>query len=73
MTSAIEVADLHKVYRTNSELVRALDGVSFQVPQGRTLRRSLIDSCSAGPQSRRLNHSLLRCQTGPISYSIAAL
>jgi len=35
MTSAIEVVDLHKVYRTKSELVRALDGVSFQVPQGR--------------------------------------
>ncbi len=36
MTDAIEVADLQKVYRTsNGEVVRALDGVSFQVPQGR--------------------------------------
>ncbi len=33
---AIEVEDLRKVYRTKSgESVRALDGVSFQVPQGR--------------------------------------
>ena len=36
MTVAIEVQDLQKVYRTSSgEAVRALDGVSFQVPQGR--------------------------------------
>jgi len=36
MTSAIEVQDLRKLYRTNtSQPVRALDGVSFQVPQGR--------------------------------------
>ena len=36
MTVAIDVEDLQKVYRTsNGELVRALDGVSFQVPQGR--------------------------------------
>lgn len=36
MTVAIEVQDLQKVYRTsNGEVVRALDGVSFQVPQGR--------------------------------------
>ena len=36
MTDAIEVEDLQKVYRTsNGEVVRALDGVSFQVPQGR--------------------------------------
>lgn len=35
MTIAIEVEDLQKVYRTSSgESVRALDGVSFQVPQG---------------------------------------
>jgi len=35
MTIAIEVEDLHKVYRTKSgDTVRALDGVSFQVPQG---------------------------------------
>ncbi|MGI8732594.1 MAG: ATP-binding cassette domain-containing protein [Pyrinomonadaceae bacterium] len=35
MTVAIEVEDLQKVYRTKSgEAVRALDGVSFQVPQG---------------------------------------
>ena len=33
---AIEVEDLRKVYRTrNGESIRALDGVSFQVPQGR--------------------------------------
>ena len=33
---AIEVEDLRKVYRAKSgETVRALDGVSFQVPQGR--------------------------------------
>jgi ABC-2 type transport system ATP-binding protein len=33
---AIEVEDLRKVYRTDrGESVRALDGVSFQVPQGR--------------------------------------
>ena len=36
MTVAIEVEDLQKVYRTgNGEVVRALDGVSFEVPQGR--------------------------------------
>lgn len=36
MISAIEVEDLRKIYRTSSgEWVRALDGVSFQVPQGR--------------------------------------
>ena len=36
MTVAIEVEDLQKVYRTsNSGVVRALDGVSFKVPQGR--------------------------------------
>ena len=36
MTIAIEVQDLRKVYRTrNGEQVCALDGVSFQVPQGR--------------------------------------
>lgn len=36
MTYAIEVDDLRKVYRSKSgESVRALDGVSFQVPQGR--------------------------------------
>jgi ABC-type multidrug transport system ATPase subunit len=36
MTSAIEVEELRKVYRPNSgEPIRALDGVSFQVPQGR--------------------------------------
>jgi ABC-2 type transport system ATP-binding protein len=35
-TIAIEVEDLRKVYRTDrGESVRALDGVSFQVPQGR--------------------------------------
>lgn len=36
MTNAIEVEDVHKVYRAkDGELVRALDGISFQVPQGR--------------------------------------
>lgn len=36
MNNAIEVADVHKVYRgKNGETVRALDGISFQVPQGR--------------------------------------
>lgn len=36
MTNAIEVDDVHKDYRgKNGEVVRALDGVSFQVPQGR--------------------------------------
>jgi ABC-2 type transport system ATP-binding protein len=36
MTNAIEVDDLRKLYRSNSgDSVRALDGVSFQVPQGR--------------------------------------
>ena len=35
-TIAIDVEDLRKVYRTkNGESLRALDGVSFQVPQGR--------------------------------------
>jgi ABC-2 type transport system ATP-binding protein len=35
-TAAIEVEDLRKVYRSDrGEPVRALDGVSFQVPQGR--------------------------------------
>ena len=36
MTYAIEVEDLRKTYRSNTnEPVRALDGVSFQVPQGK--------------------------------------
>lgn len=36
MSSAIEVEDLRKTYRTKAgESVRALDGVSFQVPEGR--------------------------------------
>ena len=36
ITNAIEVEDLRKIYRINSsEPVRALDGVSFEVPQGR--------------------------------------
>jgi ABC-2 type transport system ATP-binding protein len=35
MTNAIEVEDLKKVYRASGEAVRALDGVSFQVPHGR--------------------------------------
>ncbi len=36
MSTAIEVEDLRKTYHTNSgEPVRALDGVSFQVPEGR--------------------------------------
>ena len=36
MTNAIEVEDIHKVYRgKNGEVVRALDGVSFQVSRGR--------------------------------------
>ena len=36
MTNAIEVEDVHKVYRgKNGELIRALDGISFHVPQGR--------------------------------------
>ena len=35
MTSAIEVVDLKKTYRTSSgELIHALDGLSFQIPQG---------------------------------------
>jgi len=34
VANAIEVEDLKKVYRS-SEAVRALDGVSFEVPQGR--------------------------------------
>jgi ABC-type multidrug transport system ATPase subunit len=33
--NAIEVKDLRKVYRSNrGELVRALDGISLQVPRG---------------------------------------
>jgi len=36
MTNAIEVSDVRKTYRAkNGEVVRALDGISFQVPQGR--------------------------------------
>ncbi len=35
MTLAIEVEDLRKVYRSGGAEVRALDGVSFEVPQGR--------------------------------------
>ena len=36
MTNAIELEDVHKIYRAkDGELVRALDGISFQVPQGR--------------------------------------
>jgi ABC-2 type transport system ATP-binding protein len=36
MTNAIEVEDVHKIYRgKNGEPVRALDGISFHVPEGR--------------------------------------
>lgn len=35
MPNAIEVQDVKKVYRAGGEAVRALDGVSFDVPQGR--------------------------------------
>ena len=36
MTHAIQVEDLRKVYPSKSgDPVKALDGVSFQVPQGR--------------------------------------
>jgi ABC-2 type transport system ATP-binding protein len=36
MTNAIEVAEVKKSYRAkDGELVRALDGISFEVPQGR--------------------------------------
>jgi ABC-2 type transport system ATP-binding protein len=35
MTNAIKVEDLRKVYRTGSGSINALDGVSFEVPQGR--------------------------------------
>ena len=35
MTSAIKIHDLKKVYHANTGDVRALDGVSFEVPQGR--------------------------------------
>lgn len=35
MPHAIEVADVRKVYRAGGDAVRALDGVSFEVPQGR--------------------------------------
>ena len=36
MTNAIEVEEVHKVYRgKNGESVRALDGISFHVPEGR--------------------------------------
>jgi ABC-2 type transport system ATP-binding protein len=36
MTNAIEVADVHKTYQAkNGGLVKALNGISFQVPQGR--------------------------------------
>src|SRR5918994_6560372 len=35
MTNALRVEDLRKVYRAGGAEVRALDGVSFEVPQGR--------------------------------------
>src|SRR5687767_1634941 len=35
MPNAIQVADVKKIYRAGSDAVRALDGVSFEVPQGR--------------------------------------
>ena len=35
MPNAIEVEDVKKVYRAGGDAVRALDGVSFEVPQGR--------------------------------------
>jgi ABC-2 type transport system ATP-binding protein len=35
MPNAIEVADVKKIYRAGRDAVRALDGVSFEVPQGR--------------------------------------
>ena len=35
MPNAIQVEDLKKVYRAGDDAVRALDGVSFDVPQGR--------------------------------------
>lgn len=35
MPNAIQVEDVKKIYRTRGDAVRALDGVSFDVPQGR--------------------------------------
>ncbi len=36
MTNAIEVVDIHKTYQAkNGEVVHALNGISFQVPQGK--------------------------------------
>ena len=35
MPNAIEVQDVKKIYRAGGDPVRALDGVSFEVPQGR--------------------------------------
>ena len=35
MPNAIEIEDVKKVYRAGADAVRALDGVSFEVPQGR--------------------------------------
>ena len=36
MTNAIEVVDVHKTYQARKgEVVHALNGISFQVPQGR--------------------------------------
>lgn len=47
MSYAIEVEDLHKHYRSKAgDLIRALDGVSFQVPQGRVY--GLLGSNGAG-------------------------
>lgn len=35
MTTAIEITDLRKIYKSNTGEVSALDGVSFNIPQGR--------------------------------------
>jgi ABC-2 type transport system ATP-binding protein len=57
MTQAIEVHELRKSYRSKSgDSVKALDGVSFQVPQGRI--HGLLGPNGAGKST------LIHCATG---------
>ena len=55
-TNLLEVKDLEVVYRTDSEVVRAVNGVSFSLKQGETL--GIVGETGAGKTTTAL--SILR-------------
>jgi ABC-2 type transport system ATP-binding protein len=62
VTNAIEVEDLRKVYRPKtSDPIRALDGVSFQIPQGRIY--GLLGPNGAGKSTLVKILSTISCPT----------